>query len=150
MTVRGTVFDCMVFVQAIASAGTAHRCYTRTMDSGEPFFVSSATLEELRIVLERPELRQKLPGITSKRVDALMHHLAQMAVHIDPVPHLFKFPPDPKDEPYLNLAIAGRAETLVTRDRALLKLSEPSHELAPQLAAHHPNLKILVPEALLH
>ncbi|HWD40379.1 MAG TPA: putative toxin-antitoxin system toxin component, PIN family [Fimbriimonas sp.] len=146
MKPQGAVFDCMVFVQAIASPGTAHRCYLQVMDSGGPLLVSSETMRELREVLGRPELQRKLKGITPQRVDSLLHHLSDMAVHIEPVPHVFSFPPDPKDEPYLNLAIAAKAGTLVTRDKALLRLAEPSNELASQLAAHHPTLRILIPE----
>lgn len=150
MSISGTIFDCMVFVQILASPGTAHRCYVQTVSNGDPLLVSSATLKELRSVLERPELQRKLPGITPERVEALMRHLSEMAVHVDPVPLVFQFPPDPKDEPYLNLAIEGKALRLVTRDKALLRLSaEPKDELGRRLAAHHPGLQILLPEAVL-
>ena len=146
MKTRGTIFDCMVFVQAIASPGTAHRCYKRTMERGDPLYVSAETMDELRSVLERTELQAKLKGITPDRVCALMHHLSEMAVLISPVPSVFSFPPDPKDEPYLNLAIASKAGALVTRDKALLKLAEPGNCFAQELADHHPDLRIVLPE----
>lgn len=149
MTARGTVFDCMVFVQAIASPGSAHRCYQFAMDSGDPLWVSSQTLSELQEVLQRPELQRRLPGITKERVSALMHHIAAMAHHVEPVPSHFAFPPDPKDEPYLNLAIEARAAFLITRDRALLKLALQSDELGEQLKSIHPSLLVLVPELYL-
>lgn len=146
---RGTVFDCMVFVQAIASPGNAHRCYQRAVDSGEPLWVSSQTLDELQEVLQRPQLQRRLPGITKERVDALMHHLRAMAHLIEPVPMHFDFPPDPKDEPYLNLAIEARASFLITRDKALLKLGAPGDPLADSLRAIHPALFVVVPEVFL-
>src|ERR1700678_2611621 len=96
VTPRGTIFDCMVFVQVISSRGTAFRCYEQAVLSKEPLLVSSETLFELRSVLGRPELQRKLPGITPQRVEALLHHLSEMALHVDPVPTHFQFPPDPK------------------------------------------------------
>ena len=56
----GAVFDCMVFVQAIASRGSAFRCLQHCIESLEPLFVSVDTLNELYAVLSRPELRRKL------------------------------------------------------------------------------------------
>jgi len=149
MRPAGTVFDCMVFVQAIASRGSAYRCLQLCLDSPEPLLVSAATLQELGAVLMRPELRRKLPGITPERVEALMHHLAEFAHKVDPVPLIMEFPPDPKDEPYLNLAIVANARDLVTRDRAMLRLTDPSNVLSRQLTIYHPTLRILVPEALI-
>jgi len=39
-------------------------------------------------------------------------------------PRVFELPRDPKDEPYINLAIAARARYLVTRDKNLLDLKD--------------------------
>lgn len=149
MMPAGTVFDCMVFVQAIASRGSAFRCLQHCIKSPDPLFVSRETLQELRSVLSRSELRRKLPGITPERVVALMHHLAEFAHKVDPVPLIMEFPPDPKDEPYLNLAIAANARDLVTRDKAMLRLTDPANVLSRELTTYHPTLRIIVPEALI-
>lgn len=143
------VFDCMVFVQAIASRGPAYRCYQRVAQGDKALLVSPEILLEIRAVLDRPELQRKLPGVTPERVDALMHHLAELAIVVNPVPILLPFPPDPKDEPYVNLAIEGKAASLVTRDKALLKLSNPANTLFGALTKLHPSLQILVPEDFL-
>jgi len=149
MKPQAVVFDCMVFVQIVASKGSAFRCYQHVTDSAIPLLASPDTLDELRNVLERPELQRKLPGITPTRVNALMHHLAELVVLVSPVPDRFQFPPDPKDEPYINLAIEGQAAHLVTRDRALLRLSDPNDPVSVALQAIHPALQVLVPEAFL-
>ena len=145
----GAVFDCMVFVQAIASKGPAYRCYQQVTTRRTPLLASVDTLRELRNVLERPELQRKLPGITPERVEALMHHLSELAIVVHPVHAHISFPPDPKDEPYINLAIEGQAASLVTRDRALLRLADPADHLCAALCALHPALKVLEPEAFL-
>lgn len=149
MTAGPVVFDCMVFVQAIASKGPAFRCYQHVAQRGQDLLVSEETLRELRTVLDRPELQRKLPGITPERVDALMHHLAELAVLVCPVPIWLPFPADPKDEPYVNLAIEGKAQSLVTRDKALLQLSNPCNPLFPRLQSLHFGLQIHVPEDFL-
>ena len=146
MTVEAAVFDCMVFVQAVASKGTAYHCLQRVITSEARLLISHETIEELRSVLERPELQAKLPGITPERVNALLHHLVELAVLIHPVEARMAFPPDPKDEPYLNLAVQGGATCLVTRDRALLRLANRSDSLSYLLLNIHPSLQVIVPE----
>jgi predicted nucleic acid-binding protein len=51
---------------------------------------------------------------------------------------------DPKDEPYLNLALATGANHLVTRDKDLLDLMHDE-----TFRAQHPGLQIIDPPALL-
>ncbi len=148
MTSFAVVFDCMVFVQAIASRGSAHRCFEEVTSGTMRLLSSVDTLQELRNVLERPELQRKLPGITPRRVQALMHHLCELAVLIEPVPSHVTFPPDPKDEPYLDLAIEGKALCIVTRDRALLRLADPCDPLSSAIS-RWPELQVLVPEDFL-
>jgi len=145
----GFVLDCMVFIQVIASRGPAHQCFQMALNSDSPIFLSTYTLDELRSVLNRQELRAKLPGLTDARINALLHHLSDIATFVEPVPVLFRFPPDPKDEPYLNLAILMRAAHLITRDKALLRLADPRHELHPALKRLHRDLLISPPETLL-
>jgi len=145
----GFVLDCMIFIQVIASRGPAHQCFQMALESDDPIYLSAYTLGELQSVLSRPELRAKLPGLTNERVKALLHHLSEFATLVEPVPVQFQFPPDPKDEPYLNLAILVRAGHLVTRDKALLRLSDPGNELHSALRRLHRDLIISSPESVL-
>ena len=57
---------------------------------------------------------------------------------------MFVLSRDPKDEPYLNLAIATDASYLVSRDNDLLDLMTDS-----EFRTQHPDLKILDPVAFL-
>lgn len=125
----GVVLDCMVWVQAIASQGTAHRCLKRISQENLPLLTCQTTLDELRSVLNRPELRRKLPGLTTVRVNALLGHLEHWALVLEEIPRQVEFPDDPKDEIYLNLSLAGRARDLVTRDSAMLGTMRPTHPL---------------------
>ena len=60
------------------------------------------------------------------------------------VPTVYRFERDPKDEPYLNLAIATHAPFLVTRDHDLLDLMQDD---ASRKA--YPGLTIIDPPAFL-
>lgn len=143
------VLDCMVFVQAVASRGPSFQCYQHAISEESNLLLSLATYQELGQVLTRPELRRKLPGVTAGRVEALMHHLKSLATFIDPVPRHLAFPPDPKDEPYINVAVEGRASSLITRDRALLRLSDPCDPISTSIRNVHPSLRVEVPEQFL-
>jgi predicted nucleic acid-binding protein len=52
----------------------------------------------------------------------LIKTLQNKANLINPVPQVFVFDRDPKDEPYINLAAAAGADYLVSRDRDMLDL----------------------------
>jgi predicted nucleic acid-binding protein len=60
------------------------------------------------------------------------------------VPKVFTLKRDPKDEPYLNHALATAAEYLVSRDLDLLDLM-----LDESFRQRYPNLTILAPPAFL-
>jgi putative PIN family toxin of toxin-antitoxin system len=144
MTVRA-VFDSMVFLQAAASPeGPARRCLN-LVDQGEvALFVSNAILDEVRDVLTRPKTRRRFPLLTVDKAVAFLENVKGKAIAFPEVPRAVPLPRDPKDEPYLNLAVAAGAQYLVTRDRDLLDLMQDS-----SFRATHPGLSIVDPVAFL-
>jgi predicted nucleic acid-binding protein len=60
--------------------------------------------------------------LTEARADTLIASLRERAKLLKSVPRVFRYSRDPKDEPYLNLAIAAGASYLVSRDNDLLDL----------------------------
>jgi len=72
-----------------------------------------------------------------------------IATPIQPAPALFRLPRDPDDELYINLALAGNAHYLITRDRDLLDLAARATREAQYLHRLRPELRILDPVALL-
>jgi len=146
---RMSVFDCNVFVQAVAFPGAAYHCLAHVLQGPDRLLTSKYVLDEARYVLSMPWLQAKLPGITPKRVEALFHHLHRAAIYVERVPKVFDFPPDPDDAPYLDLAIHSAAFALVTRDREILRLSEPNYDLARRLRERHPSLHLAIPERFL-
>jgi len=146
---RMSVFDCNVFVQAVAFPGAAYQCFAHILKGPDRLLTSKYVLDEARYVLSMPWLQAKLPGITPKRIEALFHHLHRAAIYVERVPKVFDFPPDPDDAPYLDLAIHTGAFALVTRDKEILRLREPNYDLGHLLRQRHPALHLAIPEEFL-
>jgi putative PIN family toxin of toxin-antitoxin system len=140
------VFDCMVYLQAVANESSpAFACF-RLVDEGRvTLCVSAEVLAEARDVLTRPALQVKFPRLTPERVEAFLQQVEAKAVRIAEVSQAFSYPRDPDDEPYLNLAIAAGARHLVSRDKDLLDLMNDT-----DFRSRFPDLTILDPVAFLH
>ncbi len=101
--------------------------------------LSEATLEELVTVLHRPKIARYFDG------DALVDYLAMLArisEFVTPTQRIDACR-DPKDNQFLEVAVAARAKILVTGDRDLLVLN-PFQEIeivsAGALAQRHADL----------
>lgn len=73
----------------------------------------------------------------------LLVELEKRAKVISDVPRAFAYERDPKDEPYINLAIAVGASYLVSRDHDTLVLADPSLPNGERLRQQAPGLRIL-------
>ncbi len=71
-----------------------------------------------------------------------MQRIQALAVSFAIVPPVFRLVRDPGDDPYINLAIAGEADFLVTRDRDLLQLAMENDAQGQELRRLRPRLGI--------
>ena len=141
---RGVVLDCMIYLQAVVNErGPAARLLSLMEEPSLPLFISQEILDEIREVLARPRLHRKFPSLTDERIAALIADLSRQGTLVADVPAVFRLKRDPKDEKYVNLAIATHAY-LVTWDRDLLDLMDDS-----DFRRLYPELTILDPVALL-
>ena len=142
MTPR-VVYDCMMFVQALANeAGPAAACFALAREGRVELCLS---LAEVRDVLDRPKLRRKLPALTPERAEAFLDDILGFATLVLDVPGRFRYDRDPKDEPYVNLALAaGAPRYLASRDKDLLDLDADD-----EFRREFPDLIILDPASLL-
>jgi putative PIN family toxin of toxin-antitoxin system len=139
------VFDCMVFLQAATSdRGPAFACLSLVESGQVALYVSPAVLEEVRDVLTRPKIQAKFPHLTAARVDVFLQKIAALATVVGDVPDGGLVIRDPDDLPYLNLAIAGNVDCIVTRDNDLLDLMKD-----PSFVDKYPRLRISDPAAFL-
>ncbi len=115
------VLDTNVVVSALVFAsGRAHRLRAALQSGRIVPLASTATARELVRVLAYPKF-----GLTDAEQEDLLADYLPWATVVripDPPPRVPPCP-DPFDQPFLHLAVAGRAAVLVTGDRALLALS---------------------------
>lgn len=144
------VLDCNICVQAVAfDNGPAARAL-RAAEAGHfELFVSAATLGELRRVLAYEEIRTISPSLTPARLAAFLERLAYRSTLIRRVRHVFDFPRDPRDEPYLDLCAAVKADYLVTRDKDMLWLMTGHAALCKDFRRKTHPLQVLDPVTFL-
>jgi putative PIN family toxin of toxin-antitoxin system len=112
--------------------------------------VSEQVLDEVRDVLNRPEIVRKFPHLTPTRAALFLDRVERQAARGSDVPVVFHHERDPKDERYVNLALAAAARFLVTWDRHLLDLMDERHADSQAFRASYPHLRIVSPVGLLH
>ncbi len=144
------VFDCMVFLQGAARAdGPAAACLRLAEAGHVELFVSAEILAEVREVLKRPKIQRKFPSLTHETVEAFLSRLDRFAHRVAEVPAVVTLSRDPKDEKYLDLAVAARVTHLVSWDQDLLNLMDDPGTDAQTFRAEFPHLRILDPVVFL-
>jgi putative PIN family toxin of toxin-antitoxin system len=136
----------MLFLQGAARpAGPAAACLRLAEAGHVELYLSADVLAEIRDVLTRPKLQKKFPALTPQAVDAFLGRVTQHAVVLADVPATVTLTRDPKDEKYLNLAVAAGARYLVSRDKDLLDLGSSGPPEAQAFRTSHPTIVILDP-----
>ena len=142
---RKAVFDAMVFLQAGANpAGPSGACLAHVRAGSITLITSPEIVAELRGLLARLNIRKTFPHLTDDVAEALVREIERTSTSIGEVTRVFEYPSDPKDEPYINLAIAAEADYLTSRDKDLLDLMRD-----PDFTARFPGIRVLDPVALL-
>jgi putative PIN family toxin of toxin-antitoxin system len=144
------VFDCNVMVQAITNEnGASGRSLGLLQRNQIQVFVSRAILQELRMVLQYPTVREKLPALTDERIESFMWHLICRAVLLRNVAHVFDYSRVTQDKPYIDAAAAAKANFLVSRDTDLLSLMTDHAPTAKDFRRRFPFLKVTNPDQFL-
>jgi uncharacterized protein len=137
-------------VQAfLGSSGPAYACLELAEEGVVSLLISKFVLAEVADVLSQPALRKHRQTITTEAIEEFLDRIVLCSGLVDDVPRVFTYPRDPEDEPYLDLALAGNARYIVTRDRDLLDLMKDDQTDGQQLGALLPNLDIIDPSAFL-
>jgi putative PIN family toxin of toxin-antitoxin system len=143
------VFDCNVFVQSLISPrGPAGACVDAAVSRRIQVFASEHVLAEVQDVTERSDLVRRF-RLTAERIEKFMDRLRGVVTLVDEVPHVFTYPRDPKDEHYVDLAIAVGARLVVSRDRDLLALADPKDPAGRDFQARFPAISVITPIELL-
>ena len=99
-------------------------------------------------MLSRPEIRNRY-RLAESAVNEFFESILEISILVDSVPHVFDLPRDPDDAHYVDLAVAANAKLIVSRDKDLLSLSDPTTEKGAELSSRFPDLRILTPPELL-
>jgi len=145
------VLDTVVFVQALISGrGPSAGCIDRLRTGQFVLLLSDAIRAELQHVPLRPELSRRYSHITAERVNAFVAEIASLAVEIAHPPNVFALPRDPKDEPFIDLAVAGDADFIVTwNERHLTYLMKQDTPEGRDFVSRYPKIGIVTPPQLL-
>ncbi len=144
------VFDCMLYVQAIARGnGPAARCLNEAEAGRFELLVSDPILAEALDVITRPGLRKTFIRATDQDIAEFFSRLSRTTMNIDSVPSVVRLTRDPKDAMYLDLAIAANAAFVVSRDNDLLDLMTGTDAEAIAFRTAYPGIRILDPVAFL-
>jgi hypothetical protein len=113
----------MIFLQAAARPMGPAAALLELVEVGAlELLVSDACMEELREVLTRPSLQRKFPSLSISAVQDFLDRIQACSVYSVNIANVFVLERDPKDAKYVDLAIATKADFLVTRDKDLLDL----------------------------
>lgn len=91
----------------------------RKATSTGQLLVSEATLAELADVLARPKFAPYVSIADRQQFIRVLGRIAEMV----PITHIICECRDPKDDKFLELAVNGRADVIITGDKALLALN---------------------------
>ena len=116
------VVDTNILIRALLKPqGTVAPILGRLRQGDYVLLYSTEILEEIADVLGRPRFRNKY-GIRDRDIEALLALLVLRGEKVVPSQRI-EVCRDPKDDKFLEAAVAGQAGSLVTGDRDLLVLS---------------------------
>jgi len=113
------VLDTNVFISGIFFTGPPHRILLAWRDGKVQLLVSAAILDEYHRV--KDELASQFPGVD---LQPFLQLLTVQADVIQPPPFAPVIQEDPSDDRFLECAVAGKADCIVSGDKHLLKLAE--------------------------
>ena len=116
------VLDTNILISALITRNTPpDKLYQAWLRGEIELVISDAQVAEIYDVLSRPRLRRFLDA---DEADAIAENIATRALVITELP-VVNVSPDPKDNPVLASAIAGKAELIVSGDKKhMLDLEE--------------------------
>jgi len=114
------VLDTNVLISSVISTGVPHEIVVKGFSSEYQIVVSVATLTEFRdTLLKYPEKFQMDEGDVQQEVETIRY----FAEFVDPDEEITAVEDDPDDDKFLEAAVAGNVDYIVSGDRHLLDLA---------------------------
>ena len=113
------VLDTNVLISSVIATGVPHEIVVKGFSSEYQIVVSVATLTEFRdTLLKYPEKFQMDEGDVQQEVETIRY----FAEFVDPDEEITAVEDDPDDDKFLEAAVAGNVDYIVSGDRHLLDL----------------------------
>ncbi|MDM9647625.1 putative toxin-antitoxin system toxin component, PIN family [Rhizobium sp. S163] len=112
------VVDANVMVSALRSSkGASHQLVREMLTGGVEFALSPAVALEYEDVLKRPGILGKAPSLSESKIDIVLDAVVSKAELVSPWFHFRPFLADPKDDIYIECALAAGATLIISNDR---------------------------------
>ncbi|MCJ2012008.1 putative toxin-antitoxin system toxin component, PIN family [Methylobacterium sp. J-076] len=112
------VVDANVILSGLRSRnGASHAVLTEMLRGTIPFAVSPAVMVEYEDLLKRPGILGPEPWLRPEQIDAVLDALCDRLTPSCPFFRYRPFLSDPKDDLYIECAMAAAATVIVTHDR---------------------------------
>jgi len=119
------VLDTNVLLSGLANRSSASGRVLEHCENRRVLLLLSRPVQtEYRRVLGSPEMLRRNPDITREAIELVLRRLRYLGEYLAQARASFRFDRDRDDEPFIALAIAGRASHLVTNDNDLLSLTD--------------------------
>jgi len=145
------VYDAMVILQWATLPelpDRQHATATALITGKIRLAFSPALLDEVRRLLFRPELQQRLPHLTPVHAASVIRKTLEYAEMFEHVPRRFSLPQHVKDDHIFDLAIEAKVRYLVTWENRILQLATSTNPAAEELRRLTPTLRIITPADL--
>lgn len=113
------VLDTNILVSAVVGKGSPRKLLQACIDGHHTLLESPQTLEELSKVIARPKFK-----MTEEEAGRIVTAIVQTAEFVETHSHLTVIAADADDDRFLELAVDGKADLLVSGDKHLLALEE--------------------------
>lgn len=114
------VLDTNVLISAIGWRGNPRKVLALCIEGKLNLMQTQETSKELERVLQRP----KFNFIPREKKRELLQHLTLISTKVTPKENVEVIREDPEDNKFLDCAVAGKADYIVSGDQHLLELNE--------------------------
>ena len=117
------VLDANVFISSVINQqGFSARIFKQWRAGGIVVLISKPILEEIDRVMRYPRI-SKRHKMSSQELDIYLTNLTTASIFVEDTPTLEVVTEDPTDNRYLECAVAGEADYIVTGDDHLLSIN---------------------------
>lgn len=105
--------------------------------------LSKPVLDEYRAVLDDPVLAKRFPELTRPIIEVAIRRIRFVSDFVRDPRVTFEYRRDPRDEKFIELAIALDATQILTDDKDLLSLAIERNDAGKRFRQRLPNLEVL-------